>query len=178
LRERWGMGERSRRLCLSLSRWRFLSLAPSLSLSWERSRLLSLERSRFLSPDLPRFLSRDVSRRLSLDRSFRRSLEASRFLSLDEPRDFLYGSGDCSPLRRALGSTVVSFGSRAFGTFSGFLSLDLLLDRRPDAIEGSFATPCAPFLDNRLGLPFLLATVGGEAVLPWTICCVSSRRAL
>lgn len=195
LRERYGMGERerlpsldlsrrrrsldrerSRRPCLSVERSRFLFLSPSLS--WERSRLLSLERSLFLSPDLSRLLSRDRSRRLSLDRSFLRSLDPSRFFSLEEPRGFLYGSGDRSRLRTALGSTVVAFGSRAFGTSSGFLSLDRLLERRPDAIEGSFPTRSDTCLDNLLGLPFLPSTAGGEAVWPWTSCCVSSRRAL
>jgi hypothetical protein len=161
--------ERSRRLCLSLERSRFLFLSPSLSC--ERSRRLSFERSLLLSPDLSRLFSRDLSRRLSLDPSLLRSVEPSRFFSRDEPRDFLYGSGDGSRLRSALGSP-------SFGTLSDFLSLDRLLDRRPDAIDGSFPTRSGPFLETLLGLPFRLATVGGEAVFPWTSCCVSSRRAL
>ena len=171
LRERYGIGERerrpsldlslrrrslererSRRLCLSLERSRFLCLSPSLSR--ERSRRLSLERCFFMSPDLSRFLSRD----LSLDRSFLRSLEPSRFLSLDESRSFLYGSGDCSRLRTAMGSVVASFGSPSLGTFLGFLSLDLLLDRGPDAIEGSFPARSDPCFEVLLGLPFLLGT--------------------
>lgn len=197
LRERYGIGERerrpsldlsfrrrslererSRRLCLSLERSRFLCLSPPLSLSCERSRRLSFERSFFLSPDLSCLLSRDLSRRLSLERSFLRSLEPSRLLSLDESRGFLYGSGDCSRLRTALGSVAASFGSSSLDRCLGFLSLDLLRDGRPDAIEGSFPTRSDPCFEKLLGLPFPPETAGGEAVFPWTNCCVSSRRAL
>jgi hypothetical protein len=164
--------ERSRRLCLPLERSRSLSLSVSLS------RRLSLERSLFLSPDLSRFRSRDLSRRLSLDRSLLRSLEPWRLLSLDESCGLLYGSGEDSRLRTALGSTAASFGLRSLEGSLGFLSLDLLLDRRADAIEGSFLARSDPFLEKVLGLPFLLLPVGGEAALPSTKCCVSSRRAL
>jgi hypothetical protein len=172
LRRRSLERERSRRLCLSFERSRFFSL--SVSLSRERSRRLSLERCFLLSPDLSRLLSRDPSRRLSFDRSLLRSLDPSRFFSLDESRGFLYGSGDASRLRKRPGSIGASFAPWSLGHFS----LDLLLDRRVRAIEGSLLARTGPFLENLSGLPTRLLLVCDGAVLPSTSCCVSSRRAL
>jgi len=97
---------------------------------------------------------------------------------LDEARGFLYGSGDGSRLLTAPGSTVASLASASLDSIRGFLSLDLLLDRRPDATEGSFLGCSDAFLEILPGLPLLLLPVCGEAVFPSTSCCVSSRRAL
>lgn len=129
------MGERERERIRSLSLERGRS--RRLCLSLERSRRLSFEWSLFRSPDLSRLLSRDLSRRLSFDLSLLRSFDPSRLLSLDESRGFLYGSGEGSRLRVAPDSIAGFLGARSLDAFLGFSVRDLLLERRPDAIEGS-----------------------------------------
>lgn len=91
-------------------------------------------------------------------------------LPCESPRGLLYGSGDPTrPRLLALAAGEASFGLRSFERSLGFLSRDLLLDRRRDVTEGSLLARSGSLLAI-----LSCTTRGGVGTSPLASCWVKS----